>query len=132
MLKILAILAVTLITLPAAVGDDVKAGKHHQGEFKQRLLEKFDTDKDGKLSESERAAAKAACKQHRLDNFDADKDGKLSETERDAARAARSAKLKANHPKLFAKIDTNSDGVISREEAQAARERRREHHQEGK
>jgi hypothetical protein len=59
------------------------------------MMEKFDADKDGKLSETERAAAKAAFKEKGgefrakvLERFDADKDGKLSETERAAAKEA--------------------------------------------
>jgi Ca2+-binding EF-hand superfamily protein len=59
------------------------------------MLERFDADKDGKLSDAERTAARASMQQHRgemrakmLERFDADKDGKLSDTERKAARAA--------------------------------------------
>lgn len=84
----------------AAWADDTTKpeGKHH-GELKAKLLEKFDANHDGKLDESERAAAKAALKEHRgehhgelkakvLAKFDADHDGKLNEAERAAAKAA--------------------------------------------
>lgn len=128
MFKILAILAVATLTLQAAEGT-AGAGKH-RGEFKQAMLEKFDTDKDGTLSEAERAAAKAQVRERLHDakeKFDADKDGKLSDSERDAARAAFAARLKENHPQLFAKIDSNGDGTLSREEAQAAREKMKAH-----
>jgi hypothetical protein len=124
MTRILAILAATLLALPAAEGSAAGTGQGlHRGQFRQHLLKKFDADKDGKLSEAERAAAKQACK----DKFDSDKDGKLSEAERDAARAAFSARLKEKHPELFAKVDKDGDGTISREEGQAARAWLRQH-----
>lgn len=124
MTKILAILAATLLALPAAEGAAASKGQGmHRGQLRQHLLEKFDTDKDGKLSEAERAAAKQA----RKGKVDTDKDGKVSEAERDAARAALSARLKDKHPKLFAKVDTDGDGTISREEGQAARAWLRQH-----
>lgn len=124
MTKILAILAATLLTLPAAEGAAAGKGQGmHRGQFRQHVLEKFDTDKDGKLSEAERAAAKQACK----DKVDTDNDGKVSDAERDAARAALSARLKEKHPELFAKVDKDGDGTISREEGQAARAWLRQH-----
>ena len=134
MSKILAILAATLLALPAvqAQSEDGQHG-HQRGEVRQKILEKFDADKDGKLSDSERAAAKAACKtrfEEKKKQFDTDADGKLNDAEREAARAAYSAKLKEKHPDLFAKIDSDHDGAISREEGKAAREQRREHRQE--
>lgn len=120
--KILAILAATSLTLAAADGSAAEG--RHRGELKQAVLEKFDADKDGKLSESERAAAKAQAKERlheAKEKFDADKDGKLSESEREAARAAISARIKEKHPQLFARIDSDGDGSLSREEFQAAR-----------
>ena len=132
-LAILAILAVTALVLPAATDGNGSKPEHRRGEARQRVLEKFDADKDGKLSESERAAAKAACKarfEEKKQQFDTDGDGKLNDTERDAARAACSAKLKEKHPELFAKIDTDGNGEISREEGKAAREQRHEHRQD--
>jgi len=104
MLKFITILAVATLALPAAEGTTGEAGQHHRGELRQQVLEKCDADKDGKLTESERAAA----------------------------RAAHSAQLKEKHPKLFAKIDSNGDGVISKEEGKAARQGRRERHQADK
>jgi len=90
-------------------------------EFQAMLLERFDVDGDGVLSETEAAAAKADMEAHRpkdgmrgpqrrgdgtmgpppdgemgpggdmLDRFDVDGDGTLSETEREARRAAMDA-----------------------------------------
>lgn len=47
-----------------------------------RVMEEFDVDKDGELSEGEREAMRGAI----LAKFDADGDGKLSKGEREAAR----------------------------------------------
>ncbi|MEM9529497.1 MAG: hypothetical protein AAGA23_01125 [Pseudomonadota bacterium] len=68
-----------------------------------RMLERFDTDGDGQLSESEREAAREAAREARgqngrrggdfearraeiLGEFDTDGDGQLNETEREALR----------------------------------------------
>ena len=51
------------------------------------MLERFDADKDGKLDEQEREAAREARKAEMLQRFDTDKDGKLSDAEREAAKA---------------------------------------------
>jgi hypothetical protein len=129
--KILLLLAATLIALPAADGDAApgKGKGHHRGEMRERVLAKHDADGDGKLSEAERTAAKAACKARFAEKkaeFDADSDGKLSESERAAMRAAISARIKEKHPELFARIDADGNGEISRDEAQAARKARHE------
>jgi hypothetical protein len=63
------------------------------GDHRGRILERFDADGDGELSETERAAARSAMEERRaemrrrvLERFDADGDGQLSEDERQAAR----------------------------------------------
>jgi Ca2+-binding EF-hand superfamily protein len=63
-------------------------GPHH-AEFHKKMLEKYDADKDGKLSKEERGEAKEEMKKHmqemrakRIKRFDADGDGKLNEEER--------------------------------------------------
>ncbi len=80
-------------------------------EMQRRMMERFDTDKDGQISSEERAAAHAEMNNRRpqgpegrvhpgnrrrphserpemIERFDTDKDGQLSEAEREAARAA--------------------------------------------
>src|SRR2546426_11470960 len=74
--------------------------------LRQRLVEKFDANKDGKLDEQERAAAKAFVKDRLLqrkaqiiERFDTNHDGQLSPDERAAAREtirARQAQRRAN------------------------------------
>lgn len=80
------------------------------------IMEKFDADKDGKLSEDERkamhAAKEAKMEEHRkemLTKFDKDGDGQLNDEERAAAKAARQAEMTK-------KFDTDGDGKLSDEE----------------
>ena len=83
-----------------------KEGSQPNPEGMKRLLERFDANKDGKLDETERAAAKAEWEKRRaqgqsstergpmpeklrqemLKRFDRDGDGKLSDAERAAAK----------------------------------------------
>lgn len=62
--------------------------------------------------------------------FDANHDGKLDETERAAARAFVSQKLKEKHPQAFAKADADGNGELSKEEMQALREKLKAHRAE--
>ena len=76
-------------------GDGARKGpKRPNGPRHEEILKKFDKDGDGKLSEEERAAAKAAMKEKMearraevLKAHDKDGDGKLNDEERKAARA---------------------------------------------
>ena len=63
-------------------------GGHRRGRRGDRgaMLERFDTNKDGKLDDQERAAAREARKAEMLERFDTDKDGTLSDSEREALR----------------------------------------------
>lgn len=58
---------------------------------------------------------------HFKEKYDTNKDGKLDETERAAALSDINTRIKTQHPKLFEKIDTNKDGTISAEELKAFR-----------
>ena len=91
---------------------------------KQKMLEKYDTNKDGVLDANEKAvmrtdfqAKRAAKKAERIAKFDKNGDGKLDATERAEMKATMSAER-------FAKLDTNKDGVISLQEFQAGRQGR--------
>ncbi len=114
-------------------------------DFHKKMLEKYDADKDGKLSDEEKAAMKADMEQHRgkrgprgprgpegahpgkpgmprefVEQYDADKDGKLNEEERKAAGEAMRARM-------LEKYDADKDGKLSDEEREAARKDRRHH-----
>ena len=90
-LSLLVLTTLTLGTLTLRAEDTTTT--EHRGEgFRKKLLEKFDTNHDGKLDETEKAAAKAAMQAHHqkmLEKFDTNKDGKLEPDERKAAREAR-------------------------------------------
>ena len=61
---------------------------------KAKFMEKFDTDKDGKISDAEKEAIKAAHEARKaemkakfMEKFDADKDGQISDAEKEAIKA---------------------------------------------
>ena len=90
---------------------DKRGGRH------EKMLERFDTNHDGKLDDTERAAMKAAFgekRQEMIARYDTNHDGTLDATERAAMK-------KDFVTKMFARLDTNGDGVISLSEAQCTR-----------
>jgi Ca2+-binding EF-hand superfamily protein len=93
---------------------------------RKAFMEKFDADGDGKLSEEEKAAAKAAMdakrEEMRLKRFDKDGDGVLSEEEKAAAEAAKA--------KMIAEWDKDGDGKLSKEEHMMMRKAMRERQKE--
>ena len=116
-------------------GDKADAGKAEKmqrkhGDFSQRILDRVDADKDGKISKAEADAegAKLFAKlddnsngkieenempqRHwarfggkMFDRIDADKDGKVTKAEFEAAGAA-----------MFQRMDKNGDGIIEKDE----------------
>ena len=81
--------------------------EEQKAEMKAKFMEKFDADKDGKLSDAEKEAVKAEMKAKFearraemkakfMEKFDADKDGQLSDAETEAAKA----EFKKNAPKF--------------------------------
>jgi Ca2+-binding EF-hand superfamily protein len=143
-------IAVAVLALMGSLGASVALAERGMGGGEGRgamMMQQFDTidaDKDGKISIAELEA-------HRKAEFaaaDANGDGALSADELQAqmqARmlAARSARMIENMDDdgngtlseaemgegpiaaNFARIDTDNDGMISKEEAEAAREHRR-------
>jgi Ca2+-binding EF-hand superfamily protein len=115
----------------ADAGKADKMQKKH-GDFSQRILERVDTDKDGRISKAE-ADAEGAKLFARLDDngngkieenempqrhwarfggrmfdrIDADQDGKVTKAEFEAAGA-----------RMFQKLDQNGDGIIEKDEMQ--------------
>ena len=84
--------------------------EEQKAEMKAKFMEKFDADKDGQISDAEKAdfeakkaemkakfeAKKAERKAKFMEKFDTDKDGKISDAEKEAIKA----EFKKNAPKF--------------------------------
>ncbi|WP_309386581.1 EF-hand domain-containing protein [Cerasicoccus frondis] len=93
-------------------------GERPERPSREDILAKFDADGDGKLSESEREAAREYHReQMSLRRFDADGDGALSAEE----RAQYDAFVAEREAKLLERFDKDGDGILSDEEKQQAR-----------
>lgn len=85
----------------------------------QALLQQYDTDGDGVLSDTEKAALKAALEVQRqalITKYDADGDGVLNEAERAAMQAELQAAKLAELAAKFVTLDTDASGGLSLEE----------------
>jgi Ca2+-binding EF-hand superfamily protein len=114
-------IALALCASLAAGGVAAADGFHGGGAQRTEILQKYDTNKDGKLDDTEKAAMKADFqakhaqkKAEMLAKFDTNKDGKLDDTEKAAMRDERQTEA-------FKKLDTNGDGQISLSEFKAGR-----------
>ena len=121
MKKVFVMLAVICLVLSV---DAFGGGKQMSPEMRQKMLEKYDADGDGKLSDEERATAKAemqgkreAMQSQMLEKYDTDGDGKLSDEEKQAAKADREAK----RAEMLEKYDTDGDGKLNESEREAAK-----------
>ncbi|MEZ7891736.1 MAG: EF-hand domain-containing protein, partial [Candidatus Wallbacteria bacterium] len=109
-----------------------KKGYNHIKE----MLQKFDIDGDGKLSETEKNAAMAEAqakfkeelekntelKAKLIEKFDADKDGALSDSELKTAMESKPGKggRGGGKDQMISKFDTDGDGKLSDTEKTAA------------
>lgn len=124
-------LKVALILSASLVGG-VAAAHGFSGGDKAAMLQKYDTNGDGKLDDTERAAMKADFaakraekKAQMLAKYDTNKNGKLDPAER---AVMRDDKLTAR----FEKLDTNHDGQISMAEFKAGNAKMGGHHKHGR
>ncbi|MEZ5405794.1 MAG: EF-hand domain-containing protein [Verrucomicrobiia bacterium] len=100
----------------------------------QRLIKRFDTNKDGKLDAKELEVMKAKMaemrKEHQekmLEKFDKNKDGKLDDQEKAEMQKARQAwqeQRTENREKVFERLDLNKDGKLDEAELKKAQEQR--------
>ncbi len=115
----------------AGGGDPAADKAARQQRIHQKMLEKYDANKDGQLDDAEKAKAKEdheARKQKRheamLKKFDTNGDGKLD----DAEKAAMKEQFKAKKAERIKKFDTNGDGKLDDAEKAAAKAACREKH----
>lgn len=88
---------------------------HGKGPMHAELKAKYDTNKDGKLDDAERAAMKAdRAAQHKelVTRYDTNKDGTLDDQERASLHAAKMEER-------FKALDKNNDGQLSIDEFKA-------------
>jgi len=103
-------------------------------ERRQQLLEKFDTDGDGKLDPDERAAAREARRARIREKLDTNGDGEVSEDERARFRdgharcqgrrggcGPRGRRGRGRLRSMRKAADRDGDGAVSEEERNAAR-----------
>ncbi len=113
--KILLVTALVLSTSAFAFSAST-TGKPKAPPVPPEILAKYDTDCDGKLSDSEKAAMKAdleAKRQELIAKYDTNGDGVLDATERAAAEAAIQAERLAAQTAKFATLDTDTSGGLS-------------------
>lgn len=113
---------IALVLVGSLVVGGVAAAQGFNGHGgRGQMIEKFDTNKDGKLDDSEKAAMKTAfeakraeMKKERLAKLDTNKDGKVDDSERAAARDLRMTEM-------FKKLDADNNGQISLSEFKAGK-----------
>lgn len=109
---------------------------------KAKILKKYDKDGNGKLDPVERQAfrkermakraeRRAEKRAEILKKYDVNNDGKLGPNEKAKLKADRKAMRTQRRAKLFAKIDTNNDGVISKAEFMQAKPGKMMRHKRG-
>ena len=114
-----------LVAAVAAVGVLAGAGVASAGGFgegggrREKMLQKFDKNSDGKLDDAEKLAMMkareekfAAKKKELIGKYDANKDGALDDGERSKAKSERRAAK-------FKQLDANNDGKLTLTEFQA-------------
>jgi hypothetical protein len=135
-MKYLTMLLVLFVGIACAQAEEgAREGKkgHHKGcgsrgcgGMREKMLEKYDADKDGKLSEEERAEMKEGFKSRWADkkkewakNHNADGDGGPSGEELGKSKEAFQAKMKQYVDAAFDKADADGSGQLSKEEVHA-------------
>ena len=129
-----ALLAATQFVLPASAETMTPSARDAE------IIERYDTNKNGKIDEEEIAAVKEkrlmADQEKReeklgrlksrqaelLKEFDANADGKLDDTEKNAMETALRARLESR-PRLLKQFDADGDGKLNDAEWTAAREK---------
>lgn len=101
----------------SAVAQDRRGGMGMDGMGMERMFERFDADGDGRLTQDEVAAARAA----RIAALDADGDGVVTRDEAIAfARAEASDRAERRAGAMFDRADADGDGRLTAAEVLAA------------
>lgn len=134
------LLAATQFVLPSAPAAESDETAARDAE----IIKRYDTNKDGKLDETEVAAVKEQMlmanqekREARLERvkdrqgewikeFDKDGDGKLNDEEKKTMETTVRARMEKN-PRMMERLDTDKDGKLSDAEWAAGRERLLEH-----
>lgn len=127
------IVTLTLVTSAYSENAGIKGkgpdGKRLGGPARELLLEKFDNDGDGKLSEAERSELKKEMLQRKearqakmLERFDTDKDGTLTREEKKAAFPVIAKENREIHQAVLGEFDKDGDGKLVAEEVRGVRE----------
>ena len=144
---------VAFLPVTSLAADDTKADPRpgpRSRPNREAVIAQFDQDGDGRLNETERAAAREFRQQNRpgggfggpnrenrgqwrdrMARFDADGDGKLSAEERATMETTARAHIR-NNPRAMARVDTDGDGEISDAEWEAGRQQLRQRLGEGR
>ncbi|HZP61270.1 MAG TPA: EF-hand domain-containing protein [Opitutaceae bacterium] len=152
---VLPLISATLFLAGRARADDAPGAPAAAGELRpgslayQQLLQRYDTNHDGKLDESELAAAHEQMAQQRMENgrgvgkkirqellqkFDKNHNGRLDPDEREAARQYFQQHVEERRKLILEHYDKNGDGKLDENERAAMREdlrRMRERRQQG-
>jgi hypothetical protein len=108
-----------LAAAPFAASAADPAGKPAMKHGGGHLLERADTDGDGRVSRDEAQAAASARTLEMFDRLDQDKDGYVTQAEIAAAREERVGEMRERMESHFRNADTDGDGAISKAEAEA-------------
>jgi len=102
-----------------------------QHRIPQEVVEKYDKDGDGKLSEDERSALRDDRKKRILEKYDTNKDGELDDAEKAKFREERGDRRQGSggkrqmNPEMLKQFDKDGDGELSAEERSALRDERK-------
>jgi len=111
------LILLALFVGPAWAEDD----SAERGEFRAKLLEEFDADRDGELNDEERSKAREKMKGRHGKGR-----GKGGDKGR---RGGRDGEGPPNPEELFERFDANGDGQLSRQEFHKLSKSMREHHE---
>lgn len=123
---------VGMSTMGLAEEGKKKCDKARKGHCHKKILEKFDKDGDGKLSEDEKKAMREAIAKRRekfktifeqlRQKYDSNGDGELSDDEKKAMREDLKRQHEEFKAQMLQKYDADGDGKLSEDERKEARE----------